>query len=152
MVEHPSAREEIIEGKPCVIIATSGMLEGGPIIDYFRELAPDERNTMIFVSYQIEGTLGRRVQKGLTEASMMNSEGKIEVIKIRLGIDSIEGFSGHSDRRQIISYIHRVSPKLEKIIVCHGERMKCSSIANLFGRKYKIDTVAPRILETIRLR
>lgn len=152
IVEHPSAREEIIEGKPCIIIATSGMLEGGPIIDYFRELASDERNTVIFVSYQIEGTLGRRVQKGLAEAPMMNNEGKMEVIKIRLGIDSIEGFSGHSDRRQIINYIHRVSPKIEKIIVCHGERMKCSSIANLFRRKYKIDTVAPGILETIRLR
>jgi len=152
MVEHPSAREEIIEGKPCVIIATSGMLEGGPIIDYFRELAPDERNTVLFVSYQIEGTLGRRVQKGLPEAPMMNSEGKMEVIKIRLGINSIEGFSGHSDRRQIINYIHRVSPKIEKIIVCHGERIKCSSIANLFRRKYKIDTVAPGLLETIRLR
>jgi len=152
MVEHPSAREEIIEGKPCIIIATSGMLEGGPVIDYFRELAPDERSMVIFVSYQIEGTLGRRVQKGLTEVPMMNGEGKIEVIKIRLGIDSIEGFSGHSDRRQIINYIHRVSPKLEKIIVCHGERMKCLSISNLFRRKYKIDTVAPGILETIRLR
>jgi KH/beta-lactamase-domain protein len=152
MVEHPSAREEIIEGKPCIIIATSGMLEGGPVIDYFRELAPDERNTVIFVSYQIEGTLGRRVQKGLTEAPMMNGEGKIEVIKIRLGIDAIEGFSGHSDRRQIMGYLNRVSPKLEKIIVCHGERMKCSSIANLFRRKYKIDAVAPGLLETIRLR
>jgi hypothetical protein len=152
MVEHPSAREEIIEGKPCIIIATSGMLEGGPVIDYFRELAPNEHNTIIFVSYQIEGTLGRRVQKGLAEAPMMNSDGKIEVVKIRLGTDSIEGFSGHSDRRQIIRYINRVSPKLEKIIVCHGERMKCLSIANLFRRKYKIDTVAPRILETIRLR
>jgi hypothetical protein len=152
IVEHPSAREEIIEGRPCIIIATSGMLEGGPVIDYFRELAPDERNTVIFVSYQIEGTLGRRVQKGLTEVPMMNSDGKIEVIKIRLGIDSIEGFSGHSDRRQIISYLHRISPKLEKIIVCHGERMKCLSIANLFRRTYKIDTVAPEILETIRLR
>jgi predicted metal-dependent RNase len=152
IVEHPSAREEIIEGRPCIIIATSGMLEGGPVIDYFRELAPDERNTVIFVSYQIEGTLGRRVQKGLTEVPMMNSGGKIEVIKIRLGIDSIEGFSGHSDRRQIIGYLHRISPKLEKIIVCHGERIKCLSIANLFRRTYKIDTVAPEILETIRLR
>lgn len=152
MVEHPSAREEIIEGKPCIIIATSGMFEGGPVIDYFRELAPDERNMVVFVSYQIEGTLGRRVQKGLTEAPMMNSDGKIEVVRIKLGIDSIEGFSGHSDRRQIISYIHRVSPKLEKIIVCHGEKMKCSSIANLFRRKYRIDAEAPEILETIRLR
>jgi len=152
IVEHPSAREEIIQGKPCIIIATSGMLEGGPVIDYFRELAPDERNMIIFVSYQIEGTLGRRVQKGLTEAPMMNSDGKIEVVRIKLGIDSIEGFSGHSDRRQIISYIHRVSPKLEKIIVCHGEKMKCLSIANLFRRKYRIDAEAPEILETIRLR
>jgi predicted metal-dependent RNase len=152
MVEHPSAREEIIEGKPCVIIATSGMLEGGPVIDYFRELASDERNAVIFVSYQIEGTLGRRVQKGLTEVPMMNGEGKIEVIKIKLGIDSIEGFSGHSDRRQIVGYLHRVSPKIEKIIVCHGERMKCMSISNLFRRKYKIDSDAPGILETIRLR
>jgi len=152
IVEHPSAREEIVDGKPCIIIATSGMLEGGPVIDYFRELAPDERNTVIFVSYQIEGTLGRRVQKGLTEAPMMNSEGKIEVIKIKLGIESIEGFSGHSDRRQIIGYIHRVSPKPEKIIVCHGEKIKCNGIANLFRRKYKVDSVAPEILETIRLR
>jgi hypothetical protein len=100
----------------------------------------------------MQGTLGRRVQKGLTEAPMMNSDGKIEVIKIRLGIDSIEGFSGHSDRRQIISYIHRVSPKPEKIIVCHGEKIECNSIANLFRRKHKVDSIAPEILETIRLR
>jgi KH/beta-lactamase-domain protein len=152
MVEHPSAREEIIEGKPCIIIATSGMLEGGPVIDYFRESAPDERNTIIFASYQIEGTLGRRVQKGLTEAPMMNSDGKIEVIKIKLGIDSIEGFSGHSDRRQIISYINRVLPKPEKIIVCHGEKAKCVSVANFFRRKYRINSIAPENLETIRLR
>ncbi|NIQ07397.1 MAG: beta-CASP ribonuclease aCPSF1, partial [Candidatus Korarchaeota archaeon] len=69
-------------GKPSIVIATSGMLEGGPVIDYFKRLAPDKRNRMIFVSYQIEGTLGSRVQKGLTEAPMINSEGRIEITKI----------------------------------------------------------------------
>lgn len=152
IVEHPSAREEIIEGRECIILATSGMLEGGPVIEYFKRLAPDKKNTIIFVSYQIEGTLGRRVQKGIKEISMLNSEGKIEIIKVKMRVESIEGFSGHSDRRQIINYVRRVTPRPEKIIVCHGEKAKCYSIADYLRRKFNVDAVAPRVLETVRLR
>jgi len=152
IVEHPSARQEIMDGEPCIVIATSGMLEGGPVIEYFKNFAPDERNTVIFVSYQIEGTLGRRVQKGLTETPVMNSEGKIEIMKVNLRVESIEGFSGHSDRRQIVNFIRRVAPKLERIIVCHGERAKCLSMAGFFQRAYKTEVLVPSLLETIRLR
>ena len=152
LVEHPSARENIISGDECIIIATSGMLEGGPMIDYFKRLAHDEHNTMIFVSYQIEGTLGRRIQKGLTEVSMMNSNRKIEVTEVNLEVETVEGFSGHSDRRQISSYIRRVSPRLENIIVCHGERAKCLNVAQSLQKRYKVHAIAPNILETIRLR
>ncbi len=152
IVEHPSAREEIVEGEQCIIIATSGMLEGGPVIDYFKRLAADKRNTIIFVSYQIEGTMGRRIQKGLTEAPLINSNGKIEVMKVNLQVESIEGFSGHSDRRQLISYIRRVKPKPERIIVVHGEKSKCLSMANLFQRKYKVETIVPEVVETVKLR
>jgi len=152
IVEHPSAREEIVDGKPSIVIATSGMLEGGPVIDYFKRLAPDKRNKMIFVSYQIEGTLGSRVQKGLSEAPMISSEGKIEIAKINMEVSSIDGFSGHSDRRQILSYLRRVTPKPERIVVCHGERGKCLSVATTLQRKYRVKTRAPEVLETIRLR
>lgn len=152
IVEHPSAREEIVEGEQCIIIATSGMLEGGPVIDYFKRLAADKRNTIIFVSYQIEGTMGRRIQKGLTEAPIINSKGKIEVMKVNLQVESIEGFSGHSDRRQLINYIRRVKPKPERIIVVHGEKSKCLSMANLFQRKYKVETIVPEVVETVKLR
>ena len=152
IVEHPSAREEIVEGEQCIIIATSGMLEGGPVIDYFKRLASDKRNTIIFVSYQIEGTMGRRVQKGLTETPIINSEGKIEVMRMNLQVESIEGFSGHSDRRQIINYLRRIKPKPERIIVTHGEKAKCRSIAYFFQRKYKVETIVPEVLETIKLR
>ena len=152
LVEHPSARENIISGDECIIIATSGMLEGGPMIDYFKRLAHDEHNTMIFVSYQIEGTLGRRIQKGLTEVSMMNSNRKIEVTEVNLEVETVEGFSGHSDRRQISSYIRRVSPRLENIIVCHGERAKCLNMAQSLQKRYKVHAIAPNILETVRLR
>jgi KH/beta-lactamase-domain protein len=152
IVEHPSARQEIIEGESCIVIATSGMLEGGPVIEYFKHLAPDERNTMIFVSYQIEGTLGRRVQKGLVETPLMNSDGKLEIIKVNLRVEAIEGFSGHSDRRQIVNFIRRVAPKLERIIVCHGEKAKCLSLGGFFQRAYKTDVLVPSLLETVKLR
>lgn len=151
LVEHPNVRQSIIEGEPCIIMATSGMLEGGPVIEYFKSLADDERNTVIFVSYQIEGTLGRRVQKGLGEVALMNSEGKIGLVRVRLHVDSIEGFSGHSDRRQIINYVTHLNPKPERVVVCHGERAKCLGIADFLSRRCEIDAFAPALMETFRL-
>jgi len=152
VIEHPSAREEVIEGGESIVIATSGMLEGGPAVEYFKRFAPEENNTIIFVSYQIEGTMGRRVQKGLPEVPMINSEGKIEIVKVQMRVESIEGFSGHSDRRQILNYIKRVAFKPEKVVVCHGEKAKCQSVADFLKRKYKVDAEAPKVLETIRLK
>ncbi len=151
IVEHPSVRQEIIDGEPCIIMATSGMLEGGPVIEYFKSLAEDDRNTIIFVSYQIQGTRGRRVQKGLPDVTMIDSQGKMEVVKVRLQVESIEGFSGHSDRRQIINYITHLRPKPERVVVCHGERAKCLSIANFIRRRCGIQALVPAIMETFRL-
>lgn len=151
IVEHPSIRQEIVEGEPCIIMATSGMLEGGPVIEYFKSLADNENNSLIFVSYQIEGTLGRRVQKGLSEVAMMTAEGKMDVARIRLQCESIEGFSGHSDRRQIFNYITHLKPKPERVVVCHGERANCMSIANLIERRCDTRTLVPAIMETFRL-
>jgi len=151
IVEHPNVRQGIIDGEPCIIMATSGMLEGGPVIEYFKSLADNERNTVIFVSYQIEGTLGKRVQKGLTEVAMINSEGKMDVVKVKLRIESIEGFSGHSDRRQIINYIGNLMPKPERVMVCHGEKAKCMSVANFIERRFGVQTLVPAVMETFRL-
>ncbi|MGD0495750.1 MAG: beta-CASP ribonuclease aCPSF1 [Candidatus Bathyarchaeia archaeon] len=151
IVEHPSVRQEIVEGEPCIIMATSGMLEGGPVIEYFKSLAENENNEIIFVSYQIEGTMGRRVQKGLNEVTLMTSEGKMDVVKVRLRVESIEGFSGHSDRRQIFNYITHLRPKPETVIVCHGERAKCLSMANFIERRCEVRSFAPALMETFRL-
>jgi KH/beta-lactamase-domain protein len=152
IVEHPSAREEIVDGGQCIILATSGMLEGGPVIDYFKRLAGDKRNTIIFVSYQIDGTMGSRVQKGLGDVPIINSNGKMEVTKVEMQVETVRGFSGHSDRRQLVNYIQRVKPKPERIIVLHGEKTKSISMANLFKRKYNVEALVPDILETIKLR
>jgi KH/beta-lactamase-domain protein len=151
VVEHPSVRQEVIDGEPCIIMATSGMLEGGPVVEYFKSLAEDERNTMIFVSYQIEGTMGRRVQRGLNEVTMMGSDGKLDVVKAGLRVESIEGFSGHSDRRQLINYLTHLQPKPERVVLCHGERAKCLGMANFLQRRCELQAFAPSVLETFRL-
>jgi predicted metal-dependent RNase len=151
IVEHPSVRQEIIEGEPCIIMATSGMLEGGPVIEYFKNLAEDEKNAIVFVSYQIEGTMGRRVQKGLGEVTMVNVDGRLDVVKINLRIESIEGFSGHSDRRQLINYLTHLQPRPERVVICHGEKAKCFSLASFLDRKFGVQAYAPAILETFRL-
>jgi len=151
IVEHPSVRQNIIEGEPCIVLATSGMLEGGPVIEYFKSWAEDEKNTIIFVSYQIEGTMGKRVQKGVNEVAMMDNDGKMGVVQVKLRAESIEGFSGHSDRRQLINYLTHLTPKPERIFVCHGEKAKTMNIADFIDKKAGIPTVVPSLLETFRL-
>jgi hypothetical protein len=151
-VTDSSTRGEIVQGGPCVIVATSGMLEGGPAIDYFRQLAPDERNTLVFVSYQIEGTLGNRIRSGLKDVSLMGHNGKVEIIKLNMRVESVEGFSGHSDRRQLLNFIQKMSPKPSRVLVGHGEARKCEDIAQMMSKNMKLRAFAPQNLETIRLR
>jgi len=151
IVEHPSVRQSIIEGEPCIVLATSGMLEGGPVIEYFKNWAADEKNTIIFVSYQIEGTMGKRVQKGVTEVTTMDNEGKMGVAQVRLQVESIEGFSGHSDRRQLVSYLTHLKPTPERVFLCHGEKSKIMNLANFIDNKAGIPAVVPGILETFKL-
>jgi KH/beta-lactamase-domain protein len=151
IVEHPSVRQSIIDGEPCVVLATSGMLEGGPVIEYFKNWAGDEKNTIIFVSYQIEGTMGKRVQKGVNEVTMMDNEGKMGVVQVQMQVESIEGFSGHSDRRQLINYLTHLKPQPERIFVCHGEKSKIMNMAGFLDHKVGINTIVPSIMETFRL-
>ena len=151
IVEHPSVRQSIIEGEPCIVLATSGMLEGGPVIEYFKNWADNEKNTIIFVSYQIEGTMGKRVQKGVNEVTMMDNEGKMAVTQVKMQVESIEGFSGHSDRRQLVNYLTHLKPKPERIFVVHGEKNKIMNMAGFLDHKAGISTIVPAILETFRL-
>jgi len=152
IVTDPREREQIVQGGPAIILATSGMLEGGPAVEYFKHLASDPSNALIFVSYQIDGTLGRRIKNGLSEVALVDQAGKMQVFNINMKVDSVEGFSGHSDRRQVLSYIRKVSPKPERVIVAHGEESKTLSVASAVQRMFRIPAIAPRNLETIRLR
>ena len=149
------ARSEILESGPCVILATSGMLTGGPSVEYFKELAGDARNAIIFVSYQVEGTMGRRIQKGRRQLPFRTADQRSEVLKVDLQIHTVEGFSGHSDRRQLVDYTRRVQPRPERILTCHGEAAKCINLASELhrdaGPRQRLETRSLQNFETVRL-
>jgi KH/beta-lactamase-domain protein len=145
-------REEALNDKnPAIIMATSGMLEGGPSVEYFKELAPNPKNKIIFVSYQINGTLGRRVLDGnISEVSMMDKSGKVKVVPVRCQTQKIDGFSGHSDFNQIMNFVAKVKPK--RVLVNHGERSKSENVASSVYSRLKIRSGVPDNREIIRLR
>lgn len=144
-------RRDIEESdEPCVILSTSGMLTGGNSVEYFRHICEDERNTIIFVGYQSEGSLGRRIQKGWEEVPL-DDDGVTRLYHINLEVTTIDGFSGHSDRKQLMEYVRRLSPKPDKILVCHGDAYKALDLASSIYRSYKLETKTPMNLETTRL-
>lgn len=136
--------------EPCVILSTSGMLTGGNSVEYFKELCEDEKNCIIFVGYQSEGSLGRRIQKGFDEVPL-EKDGVTQLYHVNLEVTTIDGFSGHSDRKQLMEYVRKLSPKPNKILVCHGDAYKALDLASSIYRTYKIETKTPLNLETTRL-
>jgi KH/beta-lactamase-domain protein len=151
VVKQPDLRDEIAEGGPCIIMATAGMMEGGPVMEYFKRLAPYDQNGLVFVSYQVAGTQGRRIQSGMRSLQTFNRDGKMEVTNIRLTTHTIEGFSGHSDRKQLVNYVRKIRPKPRRVFVVHGEESKCHNLARSVSRLRGVRGHIPDLLETFRL-
>lgn len=145
-------RKEVIESTgPCVILATSGMLVGGPSVEYLKALGEDPKNTLGFSCYQGEGSLGRRIQRGEREITFQNGS-RQQMFELKLNICNIEGLSGHSTRKEIQNFVYKCQPRPKKILFCHGESGKALDLASTIHKSFRIETLAPRNLEAIRLR
>lgn len=151
VVDHPKNREEALEQGPAIIMATSGMLEGGPVLDYFSKLASSEKNGMVFVSYQIPGTMGRRVLDGSKQVSILDERGKIKILDVKCGVSKVEGFSGHSDYNELMRYVGKLRYKLQHVIINHGERRKIDNMANMISKYHRLYTIQPSVQEAIKL-
>jgi uncharacterized protein len=143
-------RLKIVDGGPCIICATSGMLVGGPSVEYFKRLCEGSKHTLAFSSYQGEQTLGRRIQNGEREITFMEN-GKPRTYKVKMEIDRVE-VSSHADRRELMNFIARCQPKPKRIITMHGEIGRCLDLASSFHKTYRLETSAPKVLEAVRLR
>ncbi|HLD11138.1 MAG TPA: beta-CASP ribonuclease aCPSF1 [Candidatus Nanoarchaeia archaeon] len=144
--------KEVIEGKgPYIIMATSGMLTGGASLEYFKAFAENKNNAVVLTSYQGTGSLGRKLEEG--EKEIVFSDGKKqEIVNVLLRVYTIQGLSGHSNYKQLISWVYRLDPKPKRVIVVHGEQSRCLELASSIYQLNKIETVAPRLLDCLRLK
>ncbi len=144
-------RKQVIEDEgACLIIATSGMLVGGPSVEYLKNLASNPKNSLIFSCYQGEGSLGHRIQRGEREF-VFKSGNKQEVCQIKMNVHKME-ISGHSDRRQLMNFVHRCNPRPKRVIINHGENSRCLDLASSIHKQNRVETTAPRNLETVRVK
>jgi len=144
-------RKQVVEGGPCIVLATSGMLVGGASVEYFKEFAGNKKNAIAFVCYQGVGSLGRQVQEGVKEVKMM-TEGKDELVKVNFEVNTIDGLSAHSGRNQLMAFVGKCSPRPKKVIVNHGEASRCLDLASTIYKMNRIETAAPKNLETLRIK
>jgi predicted metal-dependent RNase len=144
-------RKQVLEGGSCIIIATSGMLNGGASVEYFRNLAENPNNVIIFGCYQAVGSLGREIKDGAKEVNLGTDYGN-DVIKVNLRVETMYGLSAHSGRNELLQYVSRMSPRPKKVIINHGEISKSLDLASTIYRSNKIETTVPKNLETIRLK
>ena len=144
-------RRAVIEGGPCIVLATSGMLVGGASVEYFKEFASNKDNAIVFVCYQGVGSLGRQVQEGIKE-TRMNVDGKEEKVEINLEVNTIAGLTAHAGRNEIMSFFNNMRPKPKRVMINHGEVSKSLDLASAIYKLHRVETNVPRILETLRLR
>ncbi|MBU2503787.1 MAG: beta-CASP ribonuclease aCPSF1, partial [Nanoarchaeota archaeon] len=150
-VGSPHERRNVIEGGPCVVLATSGMLVGGASVEYLKEFAVNEKNSLVFVCYQGVGSLGRQIQEGISETKMMVN-GREETVAINLEVQTVAGLSAHAGRNEIMSFFNNMRPKAKRIMLNHGEVSKCLDLASALYKTQRVETNVPRVLETLRLR
>ncbi len=148
-VGSPEERQKVLEGGPCLILATSGMLVGGASVEYFKRLADSKKNAIIFVSYLGPGSMGRQVQEGIKEVRLEDNN---EIVHVNMNVYTIDVLSGHAGRNEILNFINTINPIPRKIIINHGEVSRCLDLASSIYKLSKIETMVPRNLEAIRLK
>ncbi len=112
-----------------IVVTTSGMLNGGPVLFYITKFAKDSLNVMVFVGYQAEGTLGRQIKEGERDVEI---DGK----RIHISMDvKYVRISGHADRAQLEIIPDRIS-RVKKIFVVHGDPERSESIREFLSKRY----------------
>jgi len=143
-VEESRALNRITGG--AVIVAASGMCDGGRIRHHLRHHLPDPRTTVIFIGYQVAGTLGRRLVDGATAVRLFGEE-----VSVRAGIVMLEGFSAHADRTALIGWLRRLQRPPRELYLVHGEPAAAAALGERIESELGWRSRAPAHGETVGL-
>lgn len=139
-VEITSKSPEMGRGS-CIILSSSGMLEGGRIMKYLSGILAGSRNIVLFVSYLGEGTLGKRILDGKKEVYIKNTDNKMIKVNVEASIRKMDGISSHADKNDILEYIGKLRFLPKKIFLVHGEPNASRYLKNEIEYMYKVPTI-----------
>lgn len=131
---------------PKIIMAGSGMMNGGRIMHHLARYLPDPHSTLLIVGYQAIGTIGRRLYEG---AKMVRIHG--EDVRVNATVTSIGAWSAHADQAKLIRWAAEGEHKPELVFVTHGEENAADTLARKFRRDHAIDAYVPKPGQTFDL-
>lgn len=114
-----------------IIIAASGMMNGGRILHHAIRLLPDENATVVFVGYQAAGTTGRRVLDGEKEVKILG-----QWVPVRCKIEKIGGFSAHADWKEVVRWLEGMPAPPKRTFVTHGESGSATAMAGHIRERF----------------
>ncbi len=129
-----------------IIISASGMATGGRIMHHLRKRLPDERNTVIFVGFQAEGTRGRRLLDGEPEIKIFG-----QYVPVRAKIERLENLSAHADSKEILRWLGGFKHAPKKLFLVHGEPKAQESLKQKIVEKFGWSVEVPNYLDKFEL-
>jgi metallo-beta-lactamase family protein len=130
-----------------MIISASGMAEAGRIKHHLKHNLWREESTILFVGFQAEGTLGRRIRDGAKKVRLFSEE-----IMVRSRVLAIDGFSAHADRSELLDWLGKFHKKPKQVILVHGEEDVLTAFSATIEEKYGVATYIPNYMETMELK
>jgi metallo-beta-lactamase family protein len=143
-VEESKALNRLTDG--AIIVAASGMCDGGRIRHHLRNRLSDTRTTVLFIGYQAEGTLGRRLVDGVAAVRLFGEE-----IAVRAEIAKLDGFSAHADQPALIAWLQGLPQPPERLYLVHGEAEASAALAAEISGRPGWQCRIPRHGETVTL-
>jgi len=125
---------------PKVIISASGMCNAGRVRHHLKHNLWKAKNSVVFVGYQAEGTLGRIIKDGIKKVKLLGED-----VVINAEIHDIEGFSAHADQNGLIEWVGNFKKLPKKIFVVHGEDESSKTFAQLLSNKFNVQAIIPTI-------
>jgi metallo-beta-lactamase family protein len=131
--------------EPCIIIAGNGMCSAGRIKHHIANNIEDDKNTLLFVGFQVDGTLGYWIKKGQKGIHLLGRE-----VKVKARIESIEGFSAHADRVGLLKWLKNFAPKPKKIFITHGDADQQIALSKTLAKE-KLESYIPSFGEELEI-
>ncbi len=129
-----------------VIVASSGMCEGGRILHHLFNRLPNPNDTLLLVGYQSEGTRGRQILDGAKEVKLFG-----KMVPVRCRVEYINGLSGHADLPELMHWLSSFTKAPQKTFLVHGEKETAEKFAETLRTKLHWNTIIPLHLESFSL-